>query len=172
MFPILLNIVAMACEVWNSCRSSHDEGSQEWGRAGWGGRGHQETDRGWPSGQITTELHVSFFFFSLLESLEPELLLLSQSLLTNSKAMRHSPQVFTSLANILEPEKLPGFLTLDMHQVASGLFFGKCWSDSIPHTWMSQWEPIWTGHSHSWGTECDRWAREHRMCLWVRHLLI
>ena len=54
-------------------------------------------------------LHVSFFLLGLLESFESDLLLLSQSLLTNSKAMRHCPQVFTSLANILEPEKLPGF---------------------------------------------------------------
>lgn len=65
MFPVLLNIVAVAREVWNSCRSSHDEGSLEWGRAGWGGRGHRETDRGWPSGQIMTKLRTESARFLL-----------------------------------------------------------------------------------------------------------
>lgn len=63
--------------------------------------------RSWPNS--APSLHVSFFLLGLLESFESDLLLLSQSLLTNSKAMRRSPQVFTSLANILEPEKLLGF---------------------------------------------------------------
>lgn len=167
MFPILLNIMPWHWKAWNSGRSSHDEGSTGVGRAGWGGRGHRETDR--EGGLVRSRLNSTFpSSFSLLESCESELLLLSQSLLTNSKALVFPPQVFTSLANILEPEKLlvsDSWICTKWPWAVFWEMLDQIWLSHLDVTVQNPSE----GHSHSWGTECDRWVREHETCLQVRH---
>ena len=72
MLPLPLDIVVGEREVWNSCRSSRDEGSQAEDKADTGRRAelgeHKEADTGWPPDQITTEHNTEsahFLFFPL-----------------------------------------------------------------------------------------------------------
>lgn len=91
MLPLPLDIVAGDHEVWNSCRSSRDEGSQAEDKVA------QRSRYRWPLDQITTEhntesAHFLFpSFFSLVESFESDLLLLNRSIITNRKALRTFP---------------------------------------------------------------------------------